>query len=284
MSLFHFLSRRFFNRIKFPLEGESRNQDLLPIAEDIKETQDALEPLVNVLNSDVLGAIENADSPSADNPFVTESGVPADFITNVNDTATIDLDVTSEVLTADFVGDTDDVPEGVTNLYFTSARVVAASYYRLIAKSGLTVVGSNTLAEEVLASVLIPANTLGNNDELRAWGLFDATGGAAGNRIFRIRLHTATTVGGTVYQQTTLGVGGGGYRALACIQMKNASNSQEGFGQLTAVFGTGSNAVTSALSTASDMYILFTSLKVVSGADNATLRNYTVEHIALPSA
>lgn len=149
----------------------------------------------------------------------------------------------------------------------------------VLGKSGATVSSTNTLSEEVLASVLIPSGTLGNNDEIRAWALFDATGGAAGNRIFRIRLHTSAAAGGTVYQQATLGTGGGGYAALAKVIMKNASNAQEGFGQIASVFGTGSNFITSALSTGSDMYIVFTSLKVTSGADGATLRAYSVEQI-----
>lgn len=166
----------------------------------------------------------------------------------------------------------------VTDGNFLYVGDVSQKLY-VIAQSGATATGTNTLAEEVLAAVLIPAGTLGNNDQIRAWALFDAAGGAAGNRIFRIRLHTASSVGGTVYQQATLGTGGGGYSALARIQMKNASNLQEGFGQIASVFGTGSNVVTSALSTDSDMYVLFTSLKVSSGTDNAALRNYTVERI-----
>lgn len=166
----------------------------------------------------------------------------------------------------------------VTDGNFLYVGDVSQKLY-VIAQSGATATATNTLAEEVLAAVLIPAGTLGNNDPIRAWALFDAAGGAAGNRIFRIRLHTASSVGGTVYQQATLGTGGGGYSALARIQMKNASNSQEGFGQIASVFGTGSNVVTSALSTGSDMYVLFTSLKVSSGTDNAALRNYTVERI-----
>lgn len=149
----------------------------------------------------------------------------------------------------------------------------------VLGKSGATVNSTNTVAEEILASVLIPSGTLGNNDEIRASALFDATGGAAGNRIFRIRLHTSAAIGGTVYQQATLGTGGGGYAALAKIYMKNASNLQEGFGQLASVWGTGSNVISSALSTGSDMYIIFSSLKVTAGTDGATLRAYSVEQI-----
>lgn len=152
----------------------------------------------------------------------------------------------------------------------------------ILACSGATVAGTNTVSEEVLAAVLIPAGTLGNNDKIYAYALFNATGGAAGNRIFRIRLHTASSAGGTAYQQATLGTGGGGFAAQATIAMKNASNSQEGFGQLTVDDGTGNNFVSSALSTASDMYVLFTSIKVTSGADDASLRHYVVEILKAP--
>lgn len=149
----------------------------------------------------------------------------------------------------------------------------------VLGKSGATGASTNTLSEEVLGFVAIAGNLVGANDEVRAYALFDATGGAAGNRIFRIRIHTASTVGGTVVQQATLGTGGGGYSAMARIQMKNATNAQEGFGQLAAVFGTGSNFITAAIDTTSTWYVLFTSLKVTSGADGATLRNYSVERI-----
>lgn len=49
----------------------------------------------------------------------------ASFITSITDTSTIDLDVTTGALSANFIGDTDDVPEG-SNLYFTTPRAVTA--------------------------------------------------------------------------------------------------------------------------------------------------------------
>lgn len=151
----------------------------------------------------------------------------------------------------------------------------ATTKYKVIAKSGATIASVNSASEQIYVSILIPAGTLGNNDEIRVPALFNSAAGA-GNKIYRIRLHTSAAIGGTVYQQLTIGSGGGSYKALAQIQMKNATNSQEGFGQLNQAYGSGNVVITSSLSTASDMYIVITVQKAT-GTDDAELRNYTVE-------
>lgn len=47
--------------------------------------------------------------------------ITSNFISSVNDTSTIDLSVIAGDLSANFIGDTNDVPEG-TNLYYTDTR------------------------------------------------------------------------------------------------------------------------------------------------------------------
>lgn len=39
---FRFLSQRLLSRAKYPLEGQTRNQDLLPIVEDVRDLGNAM--------------------------------------------------------------------------------------------------------------------------------------------------------------------------------------------------------------------------------------------------
>ena len=78
---------------------------------------------------------------------ITTIPVASDFITAIADTSTIHLDVTLGTLSADFIGDSDDVPEGATNLYFLESRVLA-TLLAGISISG----GSITAADSVLGA------------------------------------------------------------------------------------------------------------------------------------
>ncbi len=85
------------------------------------------------------------------NPGANESlkidgaATPAAFISSVTDTPTIDLTVLAGNLSAAFVGDSDDVPEGVTNLYFLEARVLASLLAGLSVSGGTITAADNVL-------------------------------------------------------------------------------------------------------------------------------------------
>lgn len=143
----------------------------------------------------------------------------------------------------------------------------------LFASSRATVASTNTTSEESLASILIPANTLGNNDEIEIYVLWSGSG--AGTKTARLRLHTASGTGGTIYYTIQAGTLASG-QIYQRIVMKNASNSQEAVGSGTIV-GASANAVTtSSLSTASDIYINLTSQKAT-GTDGLSLNNYSIK-------
>lgn len=142
----------------------------------------------------------------------------------------------------------------------------------MFAYSRTTVNSTNTTSEEALASILIPASTLGNNDEIEIWVLFSGSG--AGTKTGRARLHSASGTGGTIYYTIQGGTLASG-QIYQRIVMKNSSSSQEAVSSGTIV-GASANAVTtSSLSTASDIYINITSQKAT-GTDALSLNNYTV--------
>lgn len=168
-------------------------------------------------------------------------------------------------------------PERLQSTDFITAQEKLFAYSHSTAS---TAIGAGNTGEEVVASVLIPANTLGNNDEIEVIAEWQAAG-SGGTKIYRVRLHTSAAAAGTIYgssqslTNTTLN-----YRQFTRISEKNSSNAQEG--AVGGVGGFGNNTTnafaTSSLSTGSDMYIVFTSQKAT-GTDVVSLNNYSVKII-----
>lgn len=141
--------------------------------------------------------------------------------------------------------------------------------------SHVTVSSTNTTAEEVVASVLIPANTLvaGDTIVVTAFAVL-ASGAAAGTKTFRVRLHTSAAAAGTIYSAAaTVTTTGGYFQTLNHIYVK-AGSSQEGGGG-TALGSVGGTIFTSSLALSSDMYVVFTTQKAT-GTDTLTLNSYDV--------
>ncbi len=159
----------------------------------------------------------------------------------------------------------------------TTAYVDAAN--KIFGFSRTTASGTATAAEEVIASKLIPAGTLGNNDRIEVVMLWSGTGTTGSTKTMRVRLHTSAAVGGTIYSAiTTTSSTTYSFNTMCNIWQKGASNAQEGSVGASASGAWGGNAnaiLTSALSTASDMYIVFTTDKDVAG-DTMSLNSYDV--------
>lgn len=143
---------------------------------------------------------------------------------------------------------------------------------RMFAYGRTTVNSTNVTTEEGLASVLIPAGTLGNNDEIEIWTLWSGSG--SGSKQPRVRLHTASGTGGTIYSTISSGTLAAG-QTIVRIVMKNSASAQEAPPTNIIVGASASAPITSSLSTASDIYINFTSQKAT-GTDSLSLKNYTV--------
>ncbi len=177
------------------------------------------------------------------------------------------------------------IPNGVTatsqSANDNSTKVATTAYVhdaiKYYAYSHSTVNTTNTTGEEVLASQVITAGTLGNNDEIEVIAEWQAAG-TGGTKTYRIRLHTSAAASGTIYHSsqalanTTLS-----YRGYSRISEKNANNSQEGAVGTAGGFGNNLNNTfaTSALSTGADMYIVFTSQKAT-GTDVVSLNNWRI--------
>ena len=151
-----------------------------------------------------------------------------------------------------------------------------------IVQSGASIASTNTTAEEVIASVLIPAGTLGNNDMLEIYSLWDISG-RSGTVGIRTRLHTSAAVGGTIYAaRTGLAIGSSNAVQRVQIGMGNASNLQIGqpTNNISYVGESTGTIITSSISTASNMYVVFTSQKTT-GTDPTSLRFYSVKIVKI---
>lgn len=143
----------------------------------------------------------------------------------------------------------------------------------IIGHSG-TVSSTNTTAEEILWSVLIPGGTLSVGDAVTAVFGQNKVAGAGTNGV-RVRLHTSNAVGGTEYY--LLGMTGTTKRLETVTILMTGSSAQIGnpatglsFGQFGIAFGS------SALDLANDMWVIFTSQKSV-GTDTHRLEFAYVE-------
>ena len=146
-----------------------------------------------------------------------------------------------------------------------TGTIALTSDIKLFNYSRTTASGTATTSEEVLLSILIPANTLGNNDSIEVVCLWSGTGTTGSTKTMRVRLHTSAAAAGTIYSAiTTTAASTFTFNGMARIYQKNATNIQEGSigASASGTWGGNANAiVTSALSNASDIYINITTQK-----------------------
>lgn len=131
------------------------------------------------------------------------------------------------------------------------------------------VASTNTAAEELLWTLLIPAGLTTTGDVIRVTWMIDKTSGS-GTWTTRVRLHTATGTGGTAY--TTMAYTGTVKQFVQTVIHNSGASAQVG-SPATALASYGQFGVavgSSALNTASDMYINLTSQKVT-GTDATAL-------------
>lgn len=147
----------------------------------------------------------------------------------------------------------------------------------LLAQSFVPATAPVDTTEDTLATITVPANTLGANGSLRVTTYWTVTNGAS-NKVLRVRYSGGA---GTTYLQFTV-------TAIATvvsqlqIANRNATNSQVGTTTTAATaggFGTSSGAFnTSAVDTTASTTVVVTCQKVTS-TDTCTLEGYTAEVI-----
>lgn len=132
--------------------------------------------------------------------------------------------------------------------------------------------GANT-DENTLATIAIPARSMGLNGRLRVWTLWTTTS-SGNNKTVRVRLGGAA---GTAFlnSNVTTSVGTGDVRLISNVA---ADNSQKGAGAsvFTANGGTSGTPVTGAIDTSADTTLVISGQKASSG-ETLTLESYSVE-------
>lgn len=149
--------------------------------------------------------------------------------------------------------------------------------WRVIGASAAPVsAGVASVAEDILAVVTIPANSMGPNGIIRAWANWSYTNNG-NNKTGRIRYSAnGGGTGGTLYYSQVVSATNT-LKALATIQNRNAINSQLGGTSDLSFFGASASTYQiSAFDTSLARDIVFTGQKASAG-DTLTLESYLVE-------
>lgn len=144
---------------------------------------------------------------------------------------------------------------------------------RLIASSGARITNTGNTTENTIATIAIPANSMGPNGFIRITSLW-TTDANTNTKTMRIKFN------GTTYQaisHTTAATIVG--QMIAIIRNRNATNSQVGMMTNVAGIATGQNGanVTSAHDTTGALNLTITAQCTTSGSDSIHLEGYTVE-------
>lgn len=145
---------------------------------------------------------------------------------------------------------------------------------RILGASAVAVSGAADTAENILATINVPAGAMGLNGKLRLYTLFTVTS-SANNKTLRARLGG---IGGTIFYgvtvTTTVTV-----TDQRIISNRGAANSQVGPGDNSASFSQSNTvATTGAISTAAATTLVITGQKASAG-ETLTLEDYLVELI-----
>lgn len=141
-------------------------------------------------------------------------------------------------------------------------------YGRVIAGSGVHVPHTGDLVEFTLATVTLPAGTLGPNGWVEIEALWSHTNNA-NNKTLRIKF------GGTNYFSLAVTTGDMD-RAVAKVQNRNNVGSQVGGPANRRGFENGSTVITSGVNTSADVTILITG-QLANAADAVNLESYSVK-------
>jgi hypothetical protein len=157
-----------------------------------------------------------------------------------------------------------------------SGLALGAGTIRVLAQSGVAVAHTGVTTETTLASIVIPAGSMGLNGRVRVTTLWTMTN-SANNKVMRGRFNHATT--GTTYltsTQTTQNT----FRHQFEIINRNSQSSQCGApGGLNAYGQTTGVLLTSAIDTSVETTIYLTG-QLVNASETLTLEGYMVELIS----
>ncbi len=197
----------------------------------------------------------------------------ANFPMKVNGTTALTLNNDGSATTAGALGVTGLLTAAaglaVTGAASATGNITAPNLSRIIASSGTAASVTGTASETQLASITIPANTLGANGTLRITTTWFSTN-SANNKQYRVRY--SGSGGGAFLSFTSTTTGAVSF--VTMIFNKNATNSQGG-GSVGA--GASSTLTTSADTTGSTSVYISGALS--NTGETITLLGYTVEFI-----
>lgn len=147
------------------------------------------------------------------------------------------------------------------------------SFPKLLASSGARITNTGNTTENTLATISVPANTLGANGIIRVAMLW-TTDGNTNTKTMRVRFNN--TVFWAITHSSATHLTG---QALAIIRNRNATNSQVGMALNVSGYTTGFNGavITSSHDTTGALDLTITAQCVTSGSDNIYLEGYNVE-------
>lgn len=162
------------------------------------------------------------------------------------------------------VGGLTTYDSGVINYNFMSRRVIAQNH--------VAVASTSTTNEELLATVVIPGNSIGPHGLIRCMSFWTVTNNA-NSKTARIRLGG---FGGTIYNSFTLTSSTSG-QTFCIIRNIGVVDAQIGISSVAPPFGiTTFGTINTTYDTTQDLEVVFTSEKSV-GGDIMVLRGYSVE-------
>lgn len=156
-----------------------------------------------------------------------------------------------------------------------TVQLQAVPQIKVLGQSSVAVSGAADTNENVLATVTVPAGSMGLNGRLRVTALLTLTN-SANNKTVRVRLGG---IGGSIFTSPVMTTSAS-TRFQIEIANRGAANSQVGGQQLgTGGWGISGNVVaTAAIDTSADTTVVITGQKASAG-ETITLESYLVELI-----
>lgn len=153
----------------------------------------------------------------------------------------------------------------------SGSSAAALGTWRVLAQSSVAVSAAADTNENTLATVTVPANSMGANGRLRITALWSATNNA-NSKTCRIKF------GGTNFMVASIGSNATAFVEIF-IGNRNATNSQVGTQDSDAVvYRTSTDTpTTAAVDTTADVTLLITGQKNTVAGDTITLESYLVE-------